>query len=107
MTSEALTEQFLQAFPEYDPISKAPSRSDIEKRALETHENEQLLFRRESEKRYKALGANGAVYLVQNPAVWEYKDQSGSRTYYLHKPEFIGTVKTARTQSRGGWKQAL
>jgi len=78
---------------EYEPISKAPSLGELERRAAVNGIEVEYVLKREAEKRYKAVDlASGSVYLVQNPAAWSWNGTS----YIKAEPEYQCSLSDAR-----------
>lgn len=58
--------------PEYEPISRAVKLEALRAEAGEDDDRLDRLIKNERVKLYKSMDASGIVYLIQNPAVWEW-----------------------------------
>lgn len=82
------------------PISKAPSRHELETQADRRKVPVEVVFKEERERWYKAKGRSGGTVQVRNPAAWErrprvenWQRKDGSfyqvraESFYRPKPE--------------------
>lgn len=88
--------------PEYEPLSKAPSRRDVEKRANLPDEVE-FYLNQERARRYKTVDRRGRVYLVANPAVLKEVTAGDGVTYKVRPaPKHVLTFEKDGTAREAG-----
>lgn len=76
--------------PEYEPISRAPSLSQLEKIAEDRKVSLEVVLQEERGKRYKALHSQSSgVYLVQNPVAW----LSEGKAVVMPVPKYVCSMK--------------
>lgn len=84
-------------FPEYEPISRAPTMAKLEAMAEERQIPVWAIVEEERAKRYKSLHSpTGGIYLVQNPAVW----RTEGKAVVMIAPQLIGSIHDARGGGR-------
>lgn len=94
-------EDKLKAIKTHKRISEAPSMGDLAERAEKNGTDLEYLIRREAEQLYLAANWEGQVFLVQNPAVWEWKDIKGVPNRVRPMPvNYSGTGSSETKRSR-------
>lgn len=78
--------------PEYKSVSQMPTIAELVYWADKKEVNVDTAISAERRKKYKAIDGEGMVWLVRNPAVWEYKDGS----YLRPAPELQGHISSFR-----------
>ena len=102
----ALTIELQSLFPEYTPVSLAPSFGELEAQAKKQGVSLEWLMKQESEKRYSAakeMDGKRYFFLVQNPAWGTYQVAERCTVVVKAKPQpiFPDTGKKSQTK----WKQ--